>query len=78
MKAQEKMDQIIQHINKGRTVVISTCTRAAKIDTKVINRFKNVGRELFKVDGNSLYMSRGKHYDCIDYAKINVYEEVSN
>jgi hypothetical protein len=53
---------IQEHLAAGRNVYIQTCTRATKLSRKHAEA---------KGAGNSIYLQRGKHWDCIDYCKIS-------
>jgi len=70
MTAQEKLTAILTAIQSGRTIYVSTMTRATKIRKADVAKFDKIGRPLFRVQGNSLYMSVGKRYDCIDYCQV--------
>lgn len=72
MNAQEKLSKLLSVLSSGKTVYISTYLRCTKITAKHIAKFEEIGRPLFKVSGNSLFMSVGKRYDCIDYCKVTM------
>jgi len=74
MTAQDKHDAIIAAIESGKVVTVSTYTQSRAIYFKTLKKFREAGIPLFKVSDDSLYMARGKHYDCIDYCKIQVWE----
>ena len=62
--------QIYDHCNAGGSVYICTHLKSWLINKKAITRWENAGCELLKETAGSLYMGRGKHYDCIDYCHI--------
>jgi hypothetical protein len=70
MNAADKLAQIVEALKSGRTIYVRTMTRATKVQPKHLAQFDAIGRPLFKVAGNSLFMSSGKRYDCIDYCGI--------
>ena len=70
MTAQEKLSKLLSVLADGKTVYISTALRCTKVTEKDVAKFEEIGRPLFKVSGNSLFMSFGKRYDCIDYCKV--------
>jgi len=67
----EKLNKILAHINDGGTVYIGTQIRMSKIDSKVVKSWEKSGYDLFKVGkSGSLYLARGKNYDCVDGCKF--------
>lgn len=74
LTAEQKLEKILEHLKLGRTIVISTYSKAGQVDQKSVDRFSKAGLPLFKVEGNSLFMARGKSYDCIDYCQFKIYE----
>ncbi len=74
MTGKEKAATIIEKIEAGFTVTISNHLRAWHLDLKILNRFRSAGHELIKGKGNSLYLARGRHFDCIDYCKITLWK----
>ena len=69
-KAAAKLEWINNAISSGRTVYVCTMTRSTKVRAKDVAKFDAIGRPLFKISGESLYMSFGKRYDCIDGCKL--------
>lgn len=58
--AAEKLEAIQVHLaTEGNVVVVATYTRATYYNHK--------HRDSFKVAAGSLYVRRGKAWDCIDY-----------
>ena len=72
MTAQEKYEMIMTALTDGKTVYVATYLRCAKITAKTLAKWAAAGIELFRVRDNSLYMGRGRSYDCIDYCAIRV------
>lgn len=70
MTAQDKISQIKQWLNTGKTVYISTATRTTKITPKTYANWEKSGHELLKASGDSMYMASGRNFVCIDYCKI--------
>lgn len=67
VSAQKKLEVIEETLQEGKTVYISTHYKSIEVTPKT---FKRWGNTLFKVSGNSLYIARGKNFDCIDYCKF--------
>jgi D-lyxose ketol-isomerase len=63
---------ILAGLNAGKTVYVATYLRCWKITAKTLAKWAAVGRELFAVKNDSLYMASGRGYDCIDYCAIKV------
>lgn len=74
MTAQEKLNRINELLDTGATIYISTCLKSTKITSKNRAAWEKTGRPLLKVVKDSLYMGRGKTYDCIDYCDISAYK----
>jgi flagellar biosynthesis/type III secretory pathway chaperone len=74
MTPQEKIDRILEAVESGKTVYISTATKNTKIDKKAIERFKKANAILFKADEKSMYMASGKKFVCIDYCRFTYSE----
>ena len=72
MTASDKLARLLDVIQSGKTVYISTALRSTKVTAKDVAKFDRIGRPLFKADSKSLYMSVGKRYDCIDYCQFTV------
>lgn len=72
MNAQQKIEKILAAVEEGKTVYISTAYRSYKINQKIVNSWSKSGKELFKVQGDSMMMGCGKEYLCIDYCKFTV------
>lgn len=70
--ADERLAGILAALDAGRTVYVTTATHAVVVTPKTRATWERYGRPLFKVSGRSLYMGRGKVYDCIDYCLITV------
>ncbi len=56
---------ITNHLNNDGTVLICTYTKATKYQQKHINMFK-LGKS------GSVYVQRGKNWDCIDFVGIKL------
>lgn len=72
MTATEKLEMIQKALTEGKTVIFANYLRAWKITPKTVANFAKAGVDLFKVKGKSLYMARGKNYDCMDYCAIRI------
>lgn len=72
MTATDKYVAIMDALMAGRTVYLQTSLKAIKISQRNVDQWANVGRPLLKVVGKSLYVARGKSYDCADYCAITI------
>ena len=72
MNATTKLAEIVKTIESGKTVTISTAWKAWEITPRTWAKWVASGHSLLKVKGESLYMARGKAYDCIDLCKFTV------
>lgn len=72
MTAIEKLAMIESALAQGRTVYLSTATRATKLTAKVAAKWTAIGRPVVKVKGTSLYLANGKSYVCADYCAISI------
>lgn len=70
MTAADRLAFIESNIAKGRTIMVSTATKAWEVSPKTAAKWAAAGATLFKVSGASLYMARGRGFDCIDFAKV--------
>lgn len=70
MNAKDELAKMLDFLKAGGTIYISTHLRTTKVTQKHIDKFEASGRPLFKATADSLYMSVGKRYDCIDWCKI--------
>jgi hypothetical protein len=68
--ATEKLDWMKDRLNEGKTVYISTYTKTIRVTPATYSRSISAEYPLFKIKKQSLYIARGKHYDCIDHTKI--------
>ena len=74
MTAKEKYTAIMNALQNDCVVTVSTMTTTRALYFRTLKKFMEAGVPLMKVSDNSLYLARGKHYDCIDYCKIQVWE----
>jgi hypothetical protein len=65
MLANQKLAFILEHLEAGRTVYISTHLRTWKLARK--------HADMVKVAGSSLYLQNGKRWDCIDYCRLEAH-----
>lgn len=61
--ATRKLAFIHEHLAAGRTIYIATALKAWKLSKK--------HAAMVKVSGESIYLQRGKNWDCIDYCQIS-------
>ena len=71
--AQKKLEWIKDKIEEGLTVYVTTHLKSTAISPRTWGCWAEHGNTLFKLseDNTSLFMARGKNYDCIDYCKIS-------
>jgi DNA-binding MurR/RpiR family transcriptional regulator len=70
MNAEAKIAKIIETIEAGKTVYFTTSMRSYAVTMKTLTKFRKLGYDLFKAQGNSMMMMVGKSYLCIDYCQI--------
>ena len=71
MNANTKLNKILAFIESGGTIIISTHLKHIEVTAKALRKFEKAGTQLFKTDSTgSLYIARGKAWDCIDHARI--------
>ena len=70
MEAIDKVNKILEVIESGKTVFITTATRSTKITPKTLKTWQKAGNTLLKAAGNSMYMASGNKFVCIDYCRI--------
>ena len=63
--AKRRVAWIKDQIASGKTVQISTYTRAT--------RYKAKHADMFKANATGAYVQAGKRWDCIDFCKIIAY-----
>ena len=71
MTAAEKLTRLVEVLEAGHTVIISTYLRAVKVTKKHLK----TEPPLFKVFENSLFLRRGKSYGCVDYCRFVTLKE---
>jgi hypothetical protein len=59
------LDNINNALSNGMTVRIATAMQYTDVTSKTVAKFNKAGYDLFKVSGKSLYIRRGKNWDCI-------------
>jgi hypothetical protein len=72
MTITERMQMISDALDSGKTVYISSATRVTKVTPKTAKKFAAINRPVFKVASDSLYMTSGNKYLCINYCSISV------
>ena len=73
MTPTEKLAIIEGKINEGKTIYINTYTSSTVISPKTYAKWVKSGHPLFKATEKSLYVARGKSFDCIDYCSIQAH-----
>lgn len=69
-EAEKKLDWIKAAVARGQTVYVCTYTKKTMLNAKAFASFAKAGAVLLKVKGESLYMARGKAFDCIDGCQL--------
>lgn len=62
---------IVNNLNAGNSVSLTTHTRSVNYKPKHVGMFK-LG------NSGSVYVQRGKHWDCIDLSRVTVFGDVGN
>lgn len=65
-RSRRKVAWIVAHLEAGRSVQITTATRATRYTAK------HVG--MFKATKSGAYVQRGKAWDCFDFADVRAFE----
>jgi len=60
--ARKRYNWIMENLRAGRTVYVTTYTKATKYTAK--------HAEMFKATKGGLYVQRGKNWDCLDYCGL--------
>lgn len=66
LTAEQKIEKILAIIASGKMVQFRSGLSCINVDAKTVKRFEKAGAELFKASGNSLYIARGRNWDCLD------------
>lgn len=70
MTPEKKLEWINERIAEGMTVYMATYTQVRSVKASTVRAFARADAELFKISGKSLYVARGRSWDCIDGCKI--------
>ena len=71
MNGTKKLEWIKERLSDGMTVYLQTALQATKVTKKNFDNFEEFGG-MFKTDSNdSLYIRRGKNWDCVDYCRLS-------
>jgi len=70
MTAQETVNKIYNLIAEGHTVYITNYLRSHKLNQATVDKFSAIGRPVLKAAGNSIFISSGKKYVCVDWCQI--------
>lgn len=66
MSANSRLARIERALALGHEVHMYTYTKTTVITQKCYDSWQESGRPLFKIVGDSLFIGRGRHYDCVD------------
>lgn len=58
----ERFANIVEHLTNGGKVMVLTYTKATIYDKRHVS--------MFKTSGNSLFVQRGKKWDCLDFTPV--------
>lgn len=64
------MDRIKAAIEAGKTIYVSNYMHTWKVSPKTWAKFEAIGKPVFKVVDDSLYMASGKGYVCVNGCRI--------
>ena len=64
-EARKKLAEIIRALDSGKTVMVSTYTKATQYTAK--------HKSMFSASKTGLYVQHGKSWVCIDYCKITIW-----
>lgn len=71
MQKARRMFRFIQtNLVAGNSVSVTTYTRSVN--------YKPKHKDMFKLSGSSVYVQRGKNWDCIDLCRITAFGDVAN
>lgn len=69
--AEDKFDWIVSRLGEGHTIRLSTSLRVVEITPGTWDKWqKKIGYPPVKTVNGSLYLARGKHWDCADYCHL--------
>lgn len=71
--AESWLNRITDHLKGGGIVDIVTATKCIRITQHTADKWAKMGLTLFKVKGNSLYLTSGKNSVCIDHCRITLH-----
>jgi hypothetical protein len=64
-KARRMFRFIVANLEAGNSVSLTTYTRSVN--------YKAKHKDMFKLAGSSVYVQRGKHWDCIDLCRVTTF-----
>jgi hypothetical protein len=64
-KARRMFRFITSNLEAGNSVSLTTATRSTN--------YKAKHKDMFKLAGASVYVQRGKNWDCIDYCRVTAF-----
>lgn len=65
-KARRMFRFIVENLDAGNSVSVTTYTRSVN--------YKPKHRDMFKIAGRNVYVQRGKAWDCINLCKITAWK----
>lgn len=71
----DRLAEILRRIEAGQTLYVCTYTRATRVTKRTLVSWRKSGLELFRADARSLYMARGRAWDCIDGCALRFTEK---
>lgn len=69
-KARRMFRFIISNLAAGNSVSLTTATRSTNYKAKHI--------DMFRLAGGSVYVQRGKNWDCINGVRVTAFGDVAN
>ena len=70
MKTEQKIHKILEIINSGHIVYFTTSLKSYAVNKKTLDKFSDLGYDLFKAQGNHIMMRSGKHWISMIGCKI--------
>ena len=67
-----RIPAILEALQAGKTVYLTTMLKSIKVDQKVMAKWAKAGYELFKATEKNDFIASGKHWVCIDGCNIHI------
>lgn len=67
-----RIPAILEAIQAGKTVYLTTMLKSIKVDQKVVAKWEKAGYPLFKATEKNDFMASGRNWLCIDGCNIQI------